>query len=56
MAYLIWPAIIFIICGVVTLLYKLPEHRVAEMIEENTRRVMEDQAAVEAALAKMEQN
>ena len=55
MAYLLWPAIIFIVCGLLTLLYKLPEARVKEMIDENARRAREDQEMVEAALAKLEQ-
>lgn len=55
MAYLIWPAVIFAVCGVLTLLYKLPESKVNEMIAENARRAEADQRAVEAALAKSEQ-
>ena len=54
-AYLLWPVILIVVSSIPMLIYKLPESKVTEMIKENERRKNEDMAAVEAALAKMEQ-
>ena len=52
-AYLLWSSIICLLACVCVLFYKLPEAKVAEMTKENNRRAMEDEKAVEEALAKM---
>ena len=54
-AYLIWPVLLCAISTAFMIAYRLPESKVAQMIRENDRRAAEDQAAVEEALAKLEQ-